>query len=86
VVQEVNVLPDSLELVFAPRPIEPGRPLNEFFRSALPELAGFDPEICEDITLESRIDADVPSLQLGLLEPVGAEDIPPIPCEELATE
>jgi hypothetical protein len=86
VVQEVNVLPDSLELVFAPRPIEPGRPLNEFFRSALPELAGFDPEICEDITLESRIDADVPSLQLGLLEPMGAEDIPPIPCDELATE
>ena len=40
---------------------------------------------CEQHTREVHIDADVPLLQLGQAEvQMNSEDVPPIPCSELA--
>jgi hypothetical protein len=85
VVHGLNVLPDSIELVFAPNPANANQPIDALYRVALADLSGSDPGVCEDHVLEAHIDADVPSLQLGESEvQMGSEDVPPIPCSELA--
>lgn len=77
-VVEVNVLPEELELVFAPNPFAPTAQVDRFFR-ALSEFAGV--ELCgEDIDTDTRIDEPVADLQLGSGS-IG--DTPPIPCDEL---
>jgi hypothetical protein len=83
VIQQLNVTPTHVELVFAPNPERLIAPLDQFYRM-LPDLVGGSQEICgPDLSSATVTDAPVSSLQLGRLEPTGSEDIPPIPCSEL---
>jgi hypothetical protein len=73
---EVNVLPEELELVFAPNPFAPTVQVDRFFR-ALSDFS--DVELCgPDVDTDTRIDEPVAGLQLGAGS-IGDE--PPIPCE-----
>jgi hypothetical protein len=74
-VLEVNVLPEELELVFAPDPFEPTAQIDRFFR-ALSQATGF--ELCgPDAPTDTRVNQSVAGLQLG----DKSIDNPPIPCQ-----
>lgn len=77
IVQGVNVLPDELELVFAPDPTNLAAPLDTFYRLLAARL---DVEICGPTLPRRRSEnASLPLLQLGQAD-VGS---PSIPCSEL---
>lgn len=71
IVQQVNVLPEELELVFAPDPTRPFAPLDSFFRGLSDEICG------EDVPTATRINQPVASLQLAESGPVSD---PPLGC------
>ena len=77
-VQEVNVLPEGIELVFAPNPFTPAAQLDRFFRALSPVLGG---SVCGDPpSTDTRIAQPVASLQVG--ESSALND-PPIACSDL---
>jgi hypothetical protein len=77
IVQQVNVLPDELELVFAPDPFRPLAQLDRFYR-ALGTVAGV--ALCgPDFSTETRVNQPLATFQLGSS---GAISEPPKPCPE----